>query len=75
MQEVAIERDKGVYHLHSVLKHDTAVGLGRFKIIEGAERGIGDALDGQGPYAFTRVPFGKAARSVTQGPRVLLVIR
>ncbi len=44
-----VKVSQGADHLRLILKDDTALGEGYLKVIEGAERGIGDALVGQGP--------------------------
>ena len=57
---------QGADHLRLVLKHDTALDLCLFQIVEGAKGAIGDAFIGQWPQALTGLQFRGIGRQKEQ---------
>ncbi len=52
-----MKMSQGADHLRLVLKHDTALNLCLFQVIEGAKGAIGDAFIAEWPQAFTGLQF------------------
>ena len=61
-----MKMSQGADHLRLVLKHDTALDLCLFQVIEGAKGAIGDAFIGQWPQAFTGLQFRRIGRQEEQ---------